>query len=120
MRGTRNEIERLQTEICNKYGAAYLSSPPDLKLGIAKGVWEGRVPINGLRHHPAGDTTGWFIWAGTDWSDDPDFFEPIHVGHVIEGNFEFVKYLGLGPGWRFLSAGEYEDVWFDKNLLASN
>jgi hypothetical protein len=114
------QLEILQIEICRKYGATYLSSPADLKLGIARNVWEGRMPINGLRHHPEGDTTGWYIWASTGWSDDPNFFEPIHVGHLIERVFPFVKYLGLAPGWRFLLAGEYEDVWFDKNLLASN
>ena len=74
------------------------------------------MPVNGLRHHPKGETTGWYIWAGTEWSDAPDFFEPVHVGHLIEGEFAFVKYLGLAAGWRFLLAGEYEDVWFDKNL----
>jgi len=28
-----------------------------------------------------------------------------------------IKYLGLSPGWKFLSDGEYEDVWYDENLL---
>jgi hypothetical protein len=27
------------------------------------------------------------------------------------------KYLGLAPGWRFLIAPGYEDVWFDEILL---
>jgi hypothetical protein len=26
-------------------------------------------------------------------------------------------YLALPPGWRFLIAPDYEDVWFDESLL---
>jgi hypothetical protein len=26
----------------------------------------------------------------------------------------------LEPGWRFLWTPDYEDVWFDKNLLTVN
>lgn len=106
-----SDIEKLQVEICRKFNASYLHSPSDLKLGIAKNVWEGAVPINGLRHPPEEDTTGWYIWAGTEWSNDPEFFEPFHVGHLIEGEFDFAKY------WRFLVTGDYEDVWYDRNLL---
>jgi hypothetical protein len=28
-----------------------------------------------------------------------------------------MKYLGLAPGWRFLVAPGYKDVWFDAKLL---
>jgi len=28
-----------------------------------------------------------------------------------------MKYLGLAPGWRFLVAPNYEDVWEDYDLL---
>jgi hypothetical protein len=30
---------------------------------------------------------------------------------------EVVKLLGFPRGWRFLLAGEYQDLWFNKNLL---
>lgn len=30
---------------------------------------------------------------------------------------EIQKFLGLPPGWRFLIAENYEDVWFDISLL---
>jgi hypothetical protein len=114
-----DEIVKLQKEICRKYGAPYVRSPPGLKIGITRSVWRGAEPINGLRHAPEGDTTGWYIWAGTEWSNDPDFFEPVHVNHLIDSEFDFVRFLGLGPGWRFLAQGDYEDVWFDQNLLVS-
>ncbi|HEY7766239.1 MAG TPA: hypothetical protein VIB38_14715, partial [Aestuariivirgaceae bacterium] len=90
-------IEKIQKEVCARFGAHFVKAPPDLKIGLAKGVWEGAEPINGLRHPPEGDTTGWYVLAGTEWSYDPDFFEPVHIGHLLESGFDFVKYLGLGP-----------------------
>jgi hypothetical protein len=86
-------------------------------VGISLNVKNGLQPINGLRHPPEGDTTGWYIWAGEDFSDDPDFFVPLHVKHLNEWCPEIVKYLGLPPGWRFLIANDYEDVWEDPSLL---
>jgi hypothetical protein len=78
------------------------------------------VPVNGLRHPPKGDTTGWYLWGGADITDDPDFFKPLHVEHLSDWCPEALKYLGLPPGWRFLIAGDYEDVWYDASLLTPN
>lgn len=114
---TQMAIEELQREVCRKFGADYKSAPPNLKIGIAQNVKEGIAPINGLRHSPEGDATGWYIWAGEELSDEPDFFKPLHVEHLDEWYPQIKKYLGLAPGWRFLIAGDYEDVWFDEALL---
>jgi hypothetical protein len=110
-------IKDLQREICKKHEAEFCPAPPDLKVGIAANVRSGLLPINGLRHPPQGDTTGWYIWAGEELSEAPDFFKPLHVQHLDEWSPQVKKYLGLPPGWRFLIAGDYEDVWFDKSLL---
>ena len=76
------------------------------------------MPINGLRHTPEGDTTGWYIWAGENFSQEPGFFEPLHVSHLSEWCHLVLKYLGLPPGSRFLITDiGYEDVWFDESLL---
>lgn len=107
----------LQRQLCRKYDADYVSSPNGLKVGIALNVREGLVPINGFRHRPEGDTTGWYIYAGEELSSDPDFFKPLHVEHLDDWCPEIKKYLGLAPGWRFLIAGDYEDVWYDESLL---
>ncbi|MFV1457974.1 DUF4262 domain-containing protein, partial [Bacillus mycoides] len=48
---------------------------------------------------------------------EEDFFLPLHVQHIDEWAPEIKKYLGLPPGWRFLIAGDYEDVWYDPNLF---
>jgi|SRR5688572_8653897 hypothetical protein len=109
--------EAEQRDVCKRYKAEWVAAPSDLKVGVARNVREGVLPINGLRHPPAGDTTGWYIWAGGEPSEDPDFFVSLHVAHLTEWCPEAVRYLGLPPGWRFLVAPEHEDVWQDPELL---
>lgn len=107
-----------QRAICIQYGSSVVLSPNDYTLGVAMNVKSGILPINGLRHPPAGETTGWYIWAGEDFSEDPDFFHPLHVRHLREWCPSVLPFLSLAPGWRFLVAGDYVDVWFDETLLA--
>jgi hypothetical protein len=111
-----NEFAK-QMAVCAKYGANFLEARSDQKVGIDPNVRTGLLPINGVRQAPEGDTTGWYIWAGEKLPDDPDFFKPLHVAHLQEWCPEVIKFLGLSPGWRFLVAGDHEDVWFDANVL---
>lgn len=106
-----------QKETCREWGAPYLPVEPSHKIGISKNLKSGKLPVNGLRHLPTGDTSGWFIWAGGEPSTADDFFVPLHAAHIGEYSPKVKKYLGLAPGWRFLIAPEYEDVWFDASLL---
>lgn len=106
-----------QKQTCGRYGAELIESPSDMKVGVAQNVKSGLMPINGLRHPPEGDTTGWYIWAGEELSTDPAFFVPVHVEHLQSWCPQVLKYLALPPGWRFLLADEYEDVWYDPSLL---
>jgi hypothetical protein len=103
--------------ICERYKAPFFYTPKSLKVGIALNVKAGLQPINGLRHPPEGDTSGWYIWAGEEFSEEPSFFEPLHIEHLPEWCPGIIKYLGLPPGWRFLNAPHYEDVWQDESLL---
>ncbi|NVB39638.1 hypothetical protein G6O69_17480 [Pseudenhygromyxa sp. WMMC2535] len=103
---------------CKKYGARWQASPLQHKVGVSKNIRSGEEPLNGLRHPPQGDTTGWYLWAGEFFDDAPDFFEPLHVEHLIEWCPSVIPYLGLPPGWRFLITDDYEDVWSDPGLLA--
>lgn len=105
-----------QRSVCDRFGVVPVASPPYLKVGLAKSVRTGDLPVHGLRHPPENDTSGWFIWAGEHLSDDPDFFESIHVVHLAELRPEVMPYLALPPGWRFLIAPGHEDVWEDPNL----
>ncbi|SDP98798.1 hypothetical protein SAMN05428975_4802 [Mucilaginibacter sp. OK268] len=94
-----------QMAICEKYGSPYYESLPISKIGVAKNLKDGIWPINGLRHPHEGDTTGWYIWAGENFSSDPDFFEPVHVIHIIESFPIIAKYLGLASGTRSVNNG---------------
>lgn len=106
-----------QRQLCNRFGVEFVPSPQIMKVGIAENVRVGAWPLNGLRHTPERGTTGWYFWAGEIFSQDPEFFQPLHIAHLTERCPAVVSYLGLPPGWRFLLAEHYEDVWFDLNLL---
>ena len=82
-------------------------------MNVREDLW----PLNGVRHPPETDENGWYIWAGTEFKTDDDFFVPLHTSHVSEWCPLAEKYLGLPPGWRFLIAPDYEDVWYDPNVL---
>jgi hypothetical protein len=111
------QVEGAQRAFCYQHSAAYLASPGPSKVGFALST-KGQIPINGLRHPPQGDTNGWYLWCGEKYSDAPDFFQPIHTQHVYEESPNLIKLLGLPPGYRFLLAGDYLDVWFDPSLLS--
>ena len=110
-------ITKEQIIICEKYGAEYQPVDPELKVGVSDNFFSEVLPLNGLRHPPEKSTCGWYLWAGEEMSEADDFFKPMHVYHLIERCPNVVKYLALPPGWRFLLAGEHEDVWFNANLL---
>jgi hypothetical protein len=76
-------------------------------------------PVHGLRHPPAHGSSGWYLWTG-ELRADHDFFRPLHVRHVIEACPPVERFLHLAPGFRFLVAQDYEDVWFDAALLRTD
>ena len=114
---SESQAELEQRALCERVGSRFVSAPSLLALGISLNVREGAIPINGLRHIPEFSTTGWYIWGGEVLSTDDDFFASICVEHIADWSPTVIKYLGLAPGWRFLVAGDYEDVWFDEKLL---
>lgn len=90
---------------------------PGTKLGVAVSTI-GQQPINGLRHLPTNDTSGWYIWCGSELSEESDFFVPLHIEHIAEYLPAVLEYLDLPPGYRFLIDGaNYEDVWYDETLI---
>jgi hypothetical protein len=105
-----------QNDVCRRFGARFVESPPNSKLGVALQTLTYR-PIHGLRHPPTNETCGWYVWGGDVLSEDVDFFQPLHVSHVAELCSLVVPYLGLGPGWRFLLTADHEDVWFDDSIV---
>jgi hypothetical protein len=85
-----------QRGVCLKFGAACLRSDDRLKIGISRTFDPAQFPINGLRHPPQGDTTGWYFWSGEESSIDAEFFVPLHAFHLSDRCPEIVKYFGSG------------------------
>lgn len=107
-----------QKIICQKYGADFEASPFDKFIGVALNSFNNSImPVNGLRHPTENkQSVNWYIWSG-EYSDSDDFFQPIHISHLVTLCPKVLSYLGLSPGWRFLFDNHYEDVWYDQSLL---
>lgn len=89
------------------------------RLGLALETI-GSLPINGLRHSETERTCGWYIWCGSDLSDDRCFFSPLHVVHISEYLPQVIPFLDLPPGYRFqIDGAGYEDIWFDNSLITA-
>ena len=106
-----------QETVATQYGAAFTPALPHEKAGVAITTLS-LLPLNALRHPPGNGTCGWYIWGGTEASDDPDFFQPLHIEHLAECCPTIIPFLGLAPGWRVLLAPDQKEVWFDDKLLA--
>jgi hypothetical protein len=117
MTKSQEHIEADQRAFCREWSAPYLACPGSSKAGFALST-KGKTPINGLRHPPQGDTNGWYLWCGEEYSDAPDFFQPLHAQHLYKEFPNLIRLLGLPPGYRFLLAEDYLDVWYDPSLLS--
>jgi len=111
----RDEQLASQVAVCREVGAEPHPVHGDLKVGIARNINSGAMPIHGVRMLPERGTSGWYFWAG-DYSDDPDFFVALHASHLAERAPLVLPFLALPPGWRFLTDGSYKDVWFDEEV----
>jgi hypothetical protein len=109
-------MDETQAALCERFGTECHWSQPHFKLGLALATLV-QQPINGLRHPPTDDTTGWYVWGGEELSPADDFFQPVHVAHLNDVLPAITPYLGLPPGWRFQVAPGHEDAWFDAALL---
>jgi hypothetical protein len=87
-------------------------------VGVSRGLIEGswEWPVHGLRHPPAGQSSGWYVWTG-DLSQADDFFQPWHTSHLLTACPAIAELLDLPPGSRFLIAPGHRDVWEDPTLL---
>ena len=76
----------------------------------------GTRPLNALRLPQANGTCGWYIYGG-EHSEAQDFYQPLHVTHLLKYCPQILPYLALAPGWRVLLTADHEDVWFDQTCL---
>jgi hypothetical protein len=107
---------RAQLEVCSRFNVEALSPRSDEKVGLALSTL-GALPLNALRIPVEGGVCGWYIWGGEIFSEDDNFFQPMHVAHLNNYVENLLPYLALPPGWRVLLAPNQEDVWFDEALL---
>ncbi len=113
------EILHQQTLICSKYDLDVHQTFLDSFVGVALSTFnKSNDPINGLRYaSKPNENVAWFVWQG-EYSEEEDFFKPIHAKHLLNLCPPLINYLGLPPGWRFLfDTNNYEDVWYDEKLL---
>lgn len=95
--------------ICEKYGSKYHEFLEELNVGVNIESLE-MTPVYGVRINPASGTSGWYIWGGI-YSEDEDFFKPIHGFHLVRKYPGLSKCLTLAPGFKFIVDGDgYEDV----------
>ncbi|WP_395739418.1 hypothetical protein [Prosthecobacter sp.] len=104
-----------QQDICHQYGAELTPPTAGSRVGIALQSLH-QSPVYGVRLKPENGTNGWYVWAG-EKSDDEDFFQPVCVEHLLEVCPLAWPFLSLPPGWKFLTDGDYIDVWHDASLL---
>lgn len=102
-------------EVCRRFGTEFMPPALGLKVGIALQSL-GNLPLHAMRVRPENGTCGWYIYGG-EFSMDVDFYQPLHLAHLGERCPELVPYLALPPGWRVMLAPDFEDVWFDDELL---
>jgi hypothetical protein len=105
-----------QRTICRENSADFSPPSPASRVGIALQTL-GLHPLNGLRIPEHGSVCGWYIWGGEATSEDSDFYQPMCVEHLADRCPLALPYLALPAGWRFLTDGEYVDVWYDVELL---
>jgi hypothetical protein len=108
---------KVQRRLCHRIGCDPQYVDGSATLGVAPALFGSDWPIMGIRHRPLGGVCGWYVWTG-EFSPDPDFFQPSTAERVWDARPEVAGYLGLPPGWGFVIAPGYEDVWQDATLLS--
>lgn len=110
------DIVRVQQDICRKFGSPVMLPDEASKLGIAMATLDS-MPITAIRLYPENGTNGWYIHGG-EFSDNDDFYQPLHLSHIAEMLPQVLPYLALAPGYKFLIDNNgYEDVWYDPESL---
>ncbi|WP_460492962.1 immunity protein Imm33 domain-containing protein [Dactylosporangium cerinum] len=111
-------VSAAQREVCRRFSVDPQAPVPGTMVAVAPSRGRDELPLHALRHPPAGNGNGWFLWRGDEIPQDDDaFFVPSHVEHVADLAPDLLPYLALPPGWRVLLAPDYEDVWFDADIL---
>ncbi len=108
-------IEKSQKECCEHYSAEFSPIVPTQLVTISKGIYEGVVPVEGVRYPSPSHMSGW--WLTTDEYDgNLDSLVTVHFQHIIEKRPELALYMALPFGFRFILGGDSESVWFEQEV----
>ncbi|MFC7422037.1 hypothetical protein ACFQNF_19445 [Iodobacter arcticus] len=100
-----------QIDICKKNCSAI--TPYSLEEMVAVAIKTiGKNPTVGMRNIPNdGENVTWFFYCGEN-SEDPDFYQTMHIEHLTDYLPNVFDYLCLEPGFSFIIDGNgYQDVW---------
>ena len=106
----------LQLDLCREHDVAFSPPAPGSRVGVELQTL-GCLPLHGLRSPAQGEASGWYFWAGDAQTEVPDFYQPLSVEHLEDRCPLVLRFLGLPARWRFLTDGDYVDVWYDDELL---
>lgn len=106
-----NNLIQKQQAICTKFHSQFSPLADDAMVAVAIQTL-GQMPINGLRYPlQQRDNVGWFIYCG-EYSDDDDFFKPMHISHLYQLLPQVLPYLALAENFAFvIDDTDYEDVY---------
>lgn len=108
-------IELEQRKCCEHFDAEFTSIEDTQMVAISEGIYEGVVPVEGVRYPSPNHMSGW--WHTTDdYDGNIDSIKTVHFSHIIEKRPELAIYMGLPNGYRFLLGNKEESVWFDEKV----
>ena len=113
----KTDLLTRQLQACERAAAQPALLSPEDRVAVGRDFDPSKSPINGMRHPPHGNMSGWYIWSGERLEEDPDYFHVICYEHLAAKDWTWVQYLALPAGWRFLAAPGQEDLWFDETLF---
>ncbi|WP_227061408.1 hypothetical protein [Acinetobacter pittii] len=104
-------VIEIQKNICKKFNSKFVKSLENEMVAVALDSL-GKIPITGIRNIlEEGENISWFFYCG-EFSEDDDFFKPMHISHLENYLPEVIPYLALEEGFRFVIDKQgYEDVW---------
>ena len=70
-------------ERCRKHHVRFVPAQPHSNVHFALETI-GQTPINGLRHPPQRDSSGWYIWCGEEFPTSPQCFIALQTIHLAD------------------------------------
>lgn len=103
-----------QHDLCTAVGAAFGPPHASHTVYVSEGVYEGVLPLEGVRYPAHPPDAGWFLTTD-QYNGDFRSLKRVHLFHLTEARPELIPLVGLPAGYRFTLKDEDCDcdVWFD-------